>query len=83
MNIEEIHIEEYSTKNLNLSAYLSCFKTIQFIGVVKINNEFFFKFAPKSNAEELVNQFFSGTAMVNPRNLGICVWFGINKRMTF
>jgi len=62
-------IEEYSTKNLNLSAYLSCFKTVQFIGAVKINNEFFFKFTPKNNAEALVNNFFSGSAIVNPREL--------------
>lgn len=63
------HIEKYTTKNLSLAAYLSCFTAIQFIGTEKIGNEFFFKFTPKNAAEELVNQFFSGTANVNPRDL--------------
>jgi len=62
-------IEHYNTKNLNLAAYLSCYKEIQFTGATKISNEFFFKFTPKNKAEELVNQYFAGNASINPREL--------------
>ncbi len=69
MNKKQIKVKEYLTKNLSISAYLSCVKEIHFTSAVKINDEFFFKFIPKDKAEELVNQYFAGTANVNPREL--------------
>lgn len=67
MNKEEI--EEYSTKNLNLAAYLCASYGIHFIGATKINEEFFFRFIPKPKAEELVDNYFLGKAVVNPQEL--------------
>ncbi|HWY79822.1 MAG TPA: hypothetical protein VNW29_05705 [Candidatus Sulfotelmatobacter sp.] len=69
MTTEQIKIEEYSTKNLNLSAFLSCLPDIKFVGAIKHGNEFFFKFTPKEKTEQLVNDYFSGIATVNPRDL--------------
>lgn len=60
--------EIYSSKNLSLSAYLYA-SGLQFVGAKKINGDFFFEFTPKEKAEQLVNQYFSGTANVNPQTL--------------
>lgn len=62
-------IENYMTKNTNLAAYLCCVSELKFVGATKVNADFFFKFAPKNGAEEFVNQYFAGTASVNPREL--------------
>jgi len=59
---------EYTIKNLNLAAYLLT-TDVQFIGATKVNGEFFFKFTPKLKAEENVNNYFSGKALVNPQEL--------------
>lgn len=60
--------EEYTTKNLNLAAYLYA-SGIQFSGASKVNEQLIFKFSPKQKAQELVDLFFSGTATINPREL--------------
>ncbi len=66
MLIDEI--EKYSTKNLNLAAFLYA-SGIHFIRANKVDREFFFEFTPKIQAEKLINDYFSGTATVNPREL--------------
>lgn len=60
--------EEYITKNLNLAAYLYA-SGIQFNGTTKADKEFFFRFEPKFEAEQLVNNYFLGKASVNPKEL--------------
>jgi hypothetical protein len=64
----ENKIERYTTKNLNIAAYLYA-SGIHFTGAEKIKYELFFSFSPKKKAEILVNDYFSGTASVNPRDL--------------
>lgn len=58
----------YSCKNLSISAFLYA-SGLQFIGAKKINGDFFFEFKPKEKAESLLNQYFAGTASVNPQTL--------------
>ena len=60
--------DTYSTNNLLLAAFiytaglrLSFFK--------QIGGSVYFYFAPKAKAEQLVAFYFSGTAIVNPRDL--------------
>lgn len=60
--------EEYTTKNLNLASFLYA-SGIHFVGANKINGEFFFRFTPKDKAAEFVENYFSDTAIVNPREL--------------
>lgn len=58
----------YTTKNLNIAAFLySC--GIKLISTENINAEVFFNFKPKEKAEKLVESYFAGTATVNPREL--------------
>lgn len=61
-------IEKYSTKNLNLAAFLYA-SGVHFIRANKVDREFFFEFTPKIQAEKLINDYFSGTATTNPRDL--------------
>lgn len=60
--------EGYRTKILNIAAYLySC--NLQLIDTIKINGDVFFIFTPKAKAEELIEKYFAGTAVCNPREL--------------
>ena len=59
---------EYVTKQLNIAAFLYA-SGLQFTDADNLNGEFFFKFTPKEKAEILVNQYFTGNANVNPREL--------------
>jgi len=58
----------YSCKNLSLSSFLYA-SGLQFVRAKKVNGDFFFEFTPKEKAESLVNQYFTGTASVNPQTL--------------
>ena len=56
----------YLTKNLNIASYLyTC--NLQLVGTKRVNSEVFFEFSPKEKAEALVDDYFTGTAKVNPR----------------
>lgn len=66
MLIDEI--EKYTTKNLNIAAFLYT-SGIHFIRANEIDREFFFEFTPKLKAESLVSDYFSGRATCNPREL--------------
>ena len=61
-------IEEYSTKNLQLSAYIYS-EGLQFIRTYKVGKDVYFVFTPKEKAEELVNNYFQGKATCNPQQL--------------
>lgn len=61
-------IDIYQTNNLNLAAFLYA-SNLKFLGAVKNNHEFIFKFSQKEEAEKLINDYFMGTAMVNPKEL--------------
>lgn len=58
--------EGYKTKNINIGAYLYA-SNLKLLKTLRINGEVFFIFAPKDRAEELINQYFAGTARVSPR----------------
>ncbi len=60
--------DEYSTKNLQIAAFLYSCK-LQFAGTKRINSEIYFSFTPKDKAEELVNNYFQDKALCNPRDL--------------
>lgn len=60
--------EGYRTKNINIGAYLYA-SNLKLLKTTRINGEVFFLFSPKARAEELINQYFAGTANVNPREL--------------
>ncbi len=60
--------EGYKTKNINIGAYLYA-SNLKLIKTLRIDGEVFFLFAPKNKAEDLVNQYFAGTANINPREL--------------
>lgn len=60
--------EEYQTKNLNIAAYLYT-SGLRLVRTISVDGEVFFKFSPRDKAEEAINQYFSGTANVNPRDL--------------
>lgn len=61
-------IEEYKTKNLNIAAFLYA-SGVQLVTTNRISREVFFIFSPKNKAEKLVSDYFSGTAVVDPREL--------------
>jgi len=58
----------YQTKTLNLAAFLYA-SGLKLVSTTRIKNEVFFVFTPKSKAEQLVSDYFSGTATINPREL--------------
>ena len=65
----ELMIEsEYSTRNLNIAAYLFA-SGVRFAGAKKEERGYLFKFTPTNKAEELVNSYFLGSASVNPKEL--------------
>lgn len=60
--------EGYKTKNLNIASFLyTVGLTLE--RTTRENNEVFFHFTPKDKSEEIVGEYFSGTAKVNPREL--------------
>lgn len=61
-------IEKYTTKNLNLAAFLYS-AGLEFCGSTRIGKEVSFNFSPKERAESLIDDYFKGTAKVNPREL--------------
>ncbi len=60
--------DEYLTKNLNLASFLWA-SGVQFVGIKRLNKEVSFIFAPKAKAENFENQYFTGSATINPREL--------------
>ena len=60
--------DQYKTKTLNIAAFLYA-SGLQLIDTLKVNNEVFFIFTPKDRAEELVSNYFAGTASIDPREL--------------
>ena len=58
----------YTTKNLNIAAFLYA-STLQLVRTERISGEVYFYFSPQDEAEQLVDQYFSGSATVNPRDL--------------
>lgn len=60
--------DTYKTKNLNLAAYLYA-SGLQLVNSTRIHGDVFFEFAPNKHAEKLVDNYFSDTASVNPREL--------------
>lgn len=60
--------DRYQTKILNISAFLYA-SGLQLVDTTKVNGDVFFLFAPKDKAEKLVEQYFAGTANINPREL--------------
>ena len=60
--------DTYSTKTLNIAAYLyAC--GLQLQKPTKVGNEFYFHFSPEWKASEMVDAYFSDSASVNPREL--------------
>ena len=60
--------EGYKLKQINVAAFLFA-SGLKLVNTVRINNEVFFIFSPKSEAEQLVNNYFAGNATINPREL--------------
>lgn len=60
--------EGYKTRTLNIAAYLYA-AGLKLKGTAKVNGEVFFIFIPQEKAEELVQNYFSNNASVNPKEL--------------
>lgn len=60
--------EGYKLKQLNVAAFLYA-SGLKLTTTVRVNNEVFFVFTPKTEAEQLVEEYFAGTANINPREL--------------
>lgn len=60
--------EGYKLKQLNVAAFLYA-SGLKLINTTRVNNEVFFIFAPKDEAEQLVEKYFAGTASIDPREL--------------
>jgi len=58
----------YRTKTLNIAAFIFA-SGLKLINTIRVKNEVFFIFAPKEEAEKLVNDYFAGTATIDPREL--------------
>lgn len=63
-----MEMEGYKTKTLNVAAFLYA-AGLKLTNTVRINNEVFFTFIPKGEAEKLVERYFAGNATVDPREL--------------
>lgn len=60
--------EIYTTKNLNIAAFLyAC--GLQLVKTDRVHGEVFFSFSPAEKAEQFVGSYFNGSARVNPREL--------------
>lgn len=60
--------EGYKTKTLNAAAFLFA-SGLKLANTVRINNEVFFIFTPRNEAEQLMGKYIAGTATVDPREL--------------
>lgn len=60
--------DRYKTKILNIAAYLYA-AGLRLVDTTKINGDVLFIFTPKAKAEQLVENYFAGTAKINPREL--------------
>ncbi len=60
--------DRYKTKILNIASFLFA-SGLSLVETSRVNNEVFFVFTPGEEAERLVCEYFSGTAVVNPRDL--------------
>lgn len=60
--------EGYKTKTLNVAAFLYA-SGLKLTKTVRVENEVFFIFIPKEEAEKLVERYFAGNAIVDPREL--------------
>lgn len=58
----------YRTKTLGIAAFLYA-SGLKLTKTTRINHEVFFIFSPKNDAELLVEKYFAGTAIVDPREL--------------
>lgn len=58
--------EGYRTKILNIAAFLYASK-LQLVDTLKVSGDVFFIFTPKDKAEQLVEEYFAGTARISPR----------------
>lgn len=59
---------EYTTKQLNVASFLYA-SGLQLVRTKRVHREVFFTFIPKHKAEQLVEDYFSGKATVNPLEL--------------
>lgn len=55
-------------KILNIAAFLYA-SGLQLVGTKRVNNEVFFMFSPKAEAEKLIENYFTNTAVINPKEL--------------
>lgn len=58
----------YSTRHLNIAAFLYASR-LELFDVDNLNGDFFFKFRPYDKAEKLVEDYYLGSASINPREL--------------
>ena len=63
-----MEIDGYKTKTLNVAAFLYA-SGLKLANTFRIKSEVFFIFIPKNKAEVLIEKYFAGTAMVDPREL--------------
>jgi len=60
--------DTYITKILHIAAFLYA-SGLKLVNTQRTNGEVFFIFTPKQKAEQLVENYFAGTALINPREL--------------
>ncbi len=65
---ERLEEDTYKTKILNIAAYLYA-AGLPLVDTDRINGEVFFFFSSRDEAEILVEKYYSGSALVNPRDL--------------
>lgn len=58
----------YRTKILNIAAFLYA-AGLHLVETTKVGNEVYFLFSPKDKATQLVEDYFSDKAIINPREL--------------
>lgn len=58
----------YKTKILNIAAFLYA-AGLHLENTIRVDGDIFFIFTPKDKAARLVEQYFAGTAAINPREL--------------
>lgn len=63
-------VDVYSTKSLSIASYLYITAGIKFIGINDNDPQNIrFEFVPKNVAEEIVNNFYTGSPICNAREL--------------
>jgi len=60
--------EIYETKNLNIASYL-CASKIVLSKTRRVDRDVYFQFENKKEVEKLVNDYFTGKALINPQDL--------------